>query len=112
MAMGFTIVAAHIVGIVTESSLGLSLGEDAARRLGARTTSYFLVVSIAGRLLGGYLAERFPKRGVITVELLALITAALVLLRLQNMAGSYVELEYNTGTQPKESTWNLTLELT
>jgi len=27
-------------------------------------------------------------------------------------AGSYVELEYDGGTQPKESTWNLTMELT
>jgi len=26
-------------------------------------------------------------------------------------AGSYVELQYDSGTQPKESTWNLTLEL-
>jgi MFS family permease len=90
MAMGFTVITAHIVGIVVDSTFGLSVGEDTARLIGARTTSYFLAVSIAGRLLGGYLAERFSKRHVMVGEYVALIVAALTLCRLDSATMLYM----------------------
>jgi MFS family permease len=90
MTMGFSIITAHIVGVVTASSFGNAVGEETARMIGARTTSYFLGVSIVGRFMGGYLAERFSKRHVMIAEYLLVVIAALVLFKLETFAVLWV----------------------
>lgn len=90
MVMGTSIVTAHMVAMVTASSFGASIGPEEAKLIGSRAISYFLVASIAGRFLGGYVAERFSKRHVLAVQYAALIVSALVLFKLDSMAALYV----------------------
>jgi MFS family permease len=90
MTMGFSIITAHIVGVVTASSFGNAVGEETARMVGARTTSYFLAVSIVGRFMGGFLAEKFSKRYVMVAEYLLVVIAALVLFKLESIAVLWV----------------------
>ncbi len=86
MVFGTSIVTAHTVGIVTSSPFGVAKGVETAMRIGSRVIMYFLIVSIAGRFLGGYLAERFSKRVVMFAHYIAMIIAALALFKLETAA--------------------------
>ncbi len=90
MIMGTSVVTAHIVPIVIASQFGVSEGTDAAMMTGSRAIRDFLIVSIAGRFLGGYLAERFSKRLVLAAQYGVMIVSALALFKLANLASLYV----------------------
>ncbi|RJP75157.1 MAG: MFS transporter [Candidatus Abyssobacteria bacterium SURF_17] len=85
MIMGTSIVTAHVVGMVKASSLGALKGEVAAGLIGASAISYFLLVSIIGRILGGYFAERLHKRFVLCALYALLAASAIVLFKLDSM---------------------------
>ena len=84
MVMGTATIAAHIVPIVVASELGGIEGPEAAMLIGSRTIRDFLIVSIAGKLLGGYAAERLPKRLVLVVQFAFMIVAAGILFALES----------------------------
>ena len=90
MVLGTSIVTAHAVGIVADSSLGTALGREQAMWIGSRVITYFLVASIAGRYLGGVLAERLSKRHVMCVLYAVMILSALLLFRLNSMPMLYL----------------------
>jgi sugar phosphate permease len=89
MIMGTSIVTAHIVPIVTASPFGVAQGQDDAMMMGSRAIRDFLIVSIAGRFLGGYLAEHLSKRLVLAGQYVLLIGAALLLFKLDNIVVLY-----------------------
>jgi MFS family permease len=90
MVMGTATIAAHIVPIVVASELGGIEGPEAAMLMGSRTIRDFLIVSIAGKLLGGYAAERLPKRLVFVVQFAFMILAAGILFALENLLALYL----------------------
>ncbi len=90
MVLGTSIVTAHAVGITADSALGVALGRESAREVGARVITYFLVVSIFGRFLGGFLAEKYSKRHVMCVLYVIMIGSATVLFRLDSIAVLYL----------------------
>jgi MFS family permease len=90
MVMGTATIAAHIVPIVVASKLGALEGPEAAMLMGSRAVRDFLIVSIAGRFLGGYAAERLPKRLVLVVQFGFMILAAGILLALENLLALYL----------------------
>ncbi len=90
MVMGTGAIAAHTVPIIVASDLGALEGPEAAMLLGSRAIRDFLLVTLAGRLLGGYAAERLPKRLVLVVQFGFLILAAGTLFALENLTGLYL----------------------
>jgi MFS family permease len=90
MVMGTGTIAAHTVPIVVASDLGALEGPDAAMMIGSRAIRDFLLVTLAGRLLGGYAAERLPKRLVLVVQFGFMILAAGTLFALENLLGLYL----------------------
>ncbi|GAB4348528.1 MAG: MFS transporter [Candidatus Abyssubacteria bacterium] len=89
MILGTSIVTLHIVGIVTASPFGVAKGTEAAMLIGSRAIRDFLIVSVAGRFLGGYVAERFSKRYVLFGLYLIMIGSAVLLFRLDNATAFY-----------------------
>ena len=90
MVMGTATIAAHIVPIVVASELGGREGLEAAMLMGSRAIRDFLIVSIAGKILGGYAAERLPKRLVLAVQFAFMILAAGILFALENPLALYL----------------------
>ncbi len=90
MVMGTATIAAHIVPIVVASELGSREGLEAAMLMGSRAIRDFLIVSIAGKVLGGYAAERLPKRLVLAVQFGFMILAAGILFALENPLALYL----------------------
>jgi MFS family permease len=90
MILGTSIITQHTVAIVTGSGLGRTLGVEEAMSLGAHAITYFLAVSIAGRLCGGFLAERFSKRLVMSAAYLLMIISTLLLFRLNSISSLYI----------------------
>jgi len=90
MVLGTSIITAHIVGILADSPLGEGIGREEAMRIGSRVIPYFLVVSIAGRVLGGYLAERFSKRHLMALLYGILILSGIILFQLKSFPALYV----------------------
>jgi MFS family permease len=84
MVMGTATIAAHIVPIVVASEYGAIEGRDSALMIGSRAIRDFLIISIAGKLMGGYLAERLSKRLVFALQFALMVLAAAVLFRLEN----------------------------
>lgn len=89
MILGTSIVTLHIVAIVTGSPFGAAKGTDAAMLIGSRTIRDFLIVSVVGRFLGGYVAERFSKRYVLFGLYIIMICAALLLFNLNSASILY-----------------------
>jgi MFS family permease len=90
MVMGTATIAAHIVPIVVASELGVLEGEETAMMMGSRAIRDFLIVSIAGKLLGGYAAERLPKRPVLIIQFVFMILAAGILFALGDLVALYL----------------------
>jgi MFS family permease len=90
MVMGTATIAAHIVPIVVASKLGALEGPEAAMLMGSRAIRDFLIVNIAGKFLGGYAAERLPKRLVLVVQFGFMILAAGILFALENLLALYL----------------------
>jgi MFS family permease len=84
---GFSIANMHIVPMVMSSPLGLA--EGAARELGSMVISYYLMVSIFGAVVAGVLADRFPKKWIMFVQFLSLLTATSMLFELSSMLQIY-----------------------
>jgi MFS family permease len=90
MVMGTATIAAHIVPIVVASEYGTVEGHDAAMMIGSRAIRDFLIVSIAGKLIGGYMAERLSKRLVLALQFVLMVAAAAVLFKLENSSVLYL----------------------
>jgi sugar phosphate permease len=90
MVMGTATIAAHIVPIVVASDYGAIEGHDTAMMIGSRAIRDFLIVSIAGKLVGGYMAERISKRLVLALQFVLMVLAAAVLFKLENSLGLYL----------------------
>jgi MFS family permease len=84
MVMGTATIAAHIVPIVVASEYGAIEGRDSALMIGSRAIRDFLIISIVGKLMGGYLAERLSKRLVLALQFVLMVLAAAVLFKLEN----------------------------
>jgi len=90
MVMGTATVAAHIVPIVVASEYGTVEGHDPAMMIGSRAIRDFLIVSIAGKFIGGYAAERLSKRLVLALQFVLMVLAAAVLFELENASALYL----------------------
>jgi hypothetical protein len=88
--MGTGTIATHTVPIVVASDLGALEGPEAAMMIGSRAIRDFLLVTLAGRILGGYAAERLPKRLVLAVQFGFMMLAAGTLFALENRLGLYL----------------------
>jgi len=86
---GFSLINLHLVAIVCASPLGLELGVERAAELGARVISYFLLLSIPGAMLGGWLADRYSRTAVMALQFCFLAASLLPLFTLHNQAGIY-----------------------
>jgi sugar phosphate permease len=90
MVMGTAAIAAHIVPIVVASEYGAIDGRDPAMMIGSRAIRDFLIVSIAGKFMGGYLAERLSKRLVLALQFVLMVLAAAVLFKLESSLVLYL----------------------
>lgn len=90
MVMGTGAIAAHTVPIVVASELGGLEGPEAAMLIGSRAIRDFLLVTLAGRILGGYAAERLPKRLVLVAQFGCMILAAGTLFALDDLLALYL----------------------
>jgi MFS family permease len=90
MVMATGTIAAHTVPIVVASGLGALEGPEAAMMIGSRAIRDFLIVSIAGKFLGGWAAERLQKRLVLVVQFAFMILAAGTLFALDNLPALYL----------------------
>jgi sugar phosphate permease len=84
MVMGTATIAAHIVPIVVASEYGAIEGRDSALMIGSRAIRDFLIISIVGKLMGGYMAERLSKCLVLALQFVLMVLAAAVLFKLEN----------------------------
>ena len=83
---GLAIVTTQILGIVAASTLGEAVGEARAMELGAGAISAFLVASIPGAAVAGWLADRWRKNVVMALVLLLFGVASALLLGLASVA--------------------------
>jgi MFS family permease len=83
---GLAIVTTQILGIVAASALGEAVGEARAMELGAGAISAFLVASIPGAAVAGWLADRWRKNVLMALVFLLFVVASALLLGLTSIA--------------------------